>query len=741
MTTFLRLAVGLALLAAAPAARAQQPPPHLGYVYPAGGRQGTTLEVTLGGQRLQGASGAYLSGGGVRVVVKDYSRPLTPMQINDLREKLQGLLKQGWDAAARDEIMALRKQLAAAANRRVNPALAEGVVLGITIAADASPGPRELRLAAAAGLSNPLIFEVGQLPEFSKQEADRDEALRPFQQAAVPKTETAVALPAVLNGRILPGGVDCFRFQARKGQRLVIAAAARELMPYLADAVPGWFQATLTLRDAEGKELAYSDGFRFHPDPLLCCEIPGDGRYSLEIKDALYRGREDFVYRITAGELPLATGLFPLGAPAGTQTTVKLEGWNLPSSTLTVDARGRGPEILSLAADRNGYLSNRLPFALDVLPECLEQEPNDQPATAQRISLPVIVNGRIDPAGDSDVFRFEGRAGQKIVAEVYARRLDSPLDSVLRLTDSGGRQVAMNDDHEDPACGLVTHHADSLLTATLPAEGTYYLRLDDAQHHGGPEYAYRLRLSGPRPDFELRVVPSSLSGRAGAAVPLRVVALRHDGFAGPISVALKDPPPGFSLDGARVPAGGNEVRATLTFPRTPAERPVALRLEGRAVIAGHEIRRPAVPADDMMQAFAYHHLVPAQELLATALPRGAPAAPVKLLERGPVKLPAGGTAPVRFSAPNAPFLRQVKLVLSEPPEGVSIRNVSFSPEGFTVLLGADAAKAKPGLKGNLIVNAFVDRVPPADKGKPAAQKQRVLLRSLPAVPFEIVGTP
>ena len=85
------------------------------------------------------------------------------------------------------------------------------------------------------------------------------------------------------------------------------------MIPYLADAVPGWFQATLALYDASGKELAYDDDFRFHPDPVLYCEIPADGEYVLEIRDAIYRGREDFVYRITVGELPFVTEHFPAG--------------------------------------------------------------------------------------------------------------------------------------------------------------------------------------------------------------------------------------------------------------------------------------------------------------------------------------------------------------------------------------------------------------------------------------------
>ena len=41
--------------------------PHIGYIYPAGGQAGTTCEVTVGGEYLRGATGAYISGGGVRV--------------------------------------------------------------------------------------------------------------------------------------------------------------------------------------------------------------------------------------------------------------------------------------------------------------------------------------------------------------------------------------------------------------------------------------------------------------------------------------------------------------------------------------------------------------------------------------------------------------------------------------------------------------------------------------------------
>jgi len=321
------------------------------------------------------------------------------------------------------------------------------------------------------------------------------------------------------------------------------------------------------------------------------------------------------------------------------EATVEVKGWNLPADELTLDAKDKEPGILPVSVRREELVSNRVPFALDTLPECLEQEANNQQTSAQRVTLPVIVNGRIDQPGDSDVFCFEGSAGDEIVAEVYARRLDSPLDSVLKLTNIAGRKLLANDDHEDKGAGLITHHADSLLSTTLPANGTYYVYLGDAQNKGGAAYGYRLRISPPRPDFELRVVPSSVNARAGATVGLTVYALRKDGFSDEIALSLKDAPNGFALSGGRVPAQQDQVRLTLRVPPTPTKEPVSLRLEGRAVIQGREIARLAVPADDMMQAFIYRHLVPAKDLKVAVVGRAKPKAPAKNRSPQDVKAP------------------------------------------------------------------------------------------------------
>jgi hypothetical protein len=314
------------------------------------------------------------------------------------------------------------------------------------------------------------------------------------------------------------------------------------------------------------------------------------------------------------GELPFITSIFPLGARVGTSTAPKMRGWNLENSTLTPIAADAESGICSLTAMRKGFSSNRMPFARDTLPEEFEKEPNHTLSQAQKVSLPVIVNGRINQPGEWDVFQFSGKANDTIVAEVQARRLDSPLDSVIKLTDAVGKVIAFNDDHEDLASGINTHQADSYLMATLPADGSYYVHVGDTARHGGDEYGYRLRISAPRPDFDLRVAPSSLSLRSKSSAELTIYAQRKDGFAGPITLALKDPPSGFSANPVVLSATQNVARINIKTDRTATEVPVNLSVLGSAKVEDQEVTHAAIPAEDRMQAFLWRQLVPANDL-------------------------------------------------------------------------------------------------------------------------------
>jgi hypothetical protein len=632
------------LVAMTPVARAQQRP-YVGFVYPAGGQRGTTFQIRLGGQSLDDVNAVLVSGSGVTAKLVECCRRLNNQELQLLNEQLRDLKRattavasamaprmvsatnvektlavSGKDEATVKLIAKIEKQTREFVQTPACAAISTLTMVEVAIASDAEPGEREIRLATLRGVSNPLAFHVGQVPEFSRKPmltatiqvlGKESQSLR---KRPADEIEDRITMPCTVNGQIASGEVNRYRFEARKGQRLVISTQGRQLIPYIADAVPGWFQPVLVLYDANGKEVAYDDDYWFKPDPIIFYEVPKDGEYVFEIHDSIYRGREDFVYRITSGELPFVTSLFPLGGRVGEPATIKMKGWNLHEAELTPPAKDAGAGIQWLTARRKGFVSNRVPFALDTIPECFEKESNNDPQHAQKVKLPIIINGRIGKTDDWDVFQFIGKSNDTVVAEVQARRLDSPLDSVLKLTDAKGTLLAFNDDREDLCAGPNTHQADSYLMARLPTGGTYYVHIGDTARKGGEEYGYRLRISAPQPDFALRVVPSSVSLRGKSTATVSVYAMRKDGFTGPIKIGLKDPPAGFSAP--PVTLSGTQVVARLAFKcdLVATKEPASLSVVGSAKIGEKEIVREAVPAEDRMQAFLWRQLVPASDL-------------------------------------------------------------------------------------------------------------------------------
>jgi hypothetical protein len=631
---------GVAWLAVTSATLAQTRP-YVGFVYPAGGQQGTTFQVRLGGQGLDGVNDVLVTGRGVTARLVEYHRRLNNQELQLLKEQLKEL-KQTNSAIAPmmspsmmpdiideklSEGVSGKEGLIARIENRIgefvqtpaSAAISSLAFVEVKIAPDAPSGDREIRLVTLRGVSNPLVFQIGQVPEFTrkpmsispKQVLGKEaQALR---NRPADEVEDRITIPCTVNGQIASSEENRYRFVARKGQRLVFATQARALIPFIADAVPGWFQPVLTLYDGQGKEVAYDDDYRFQPDPVLFYQVSKDGEYVLSIRDAIYRGREDCVYRITIGELPFVTSIFPLGGRTGVEMTVGMKGWNLDETLIRPATNGVSPGSHILATSGKGFVSNRVPFELDSLPEGFEKEPNDDLAHAQKVKLPLIINGRINRPGDWDVYQFTGKSNHTVVAEVDARRLASPLDSVLKLTDAEGHLLAFNDDHEDFEAGANTHDADSYFMARLPADGTYFVHLGDTARHGGEEYGYRLRISAPQPDFVLRMVPSSVSLRSKSSAAVSIQAVRKDGFAGPIKLSLKDPPEGLSSSPVTLSATQTTARLNLKTTLTETKGPIRLSVVGTAKIHGEMIVHEAVPAEDRMQAFLWRHLVPAKD--------------------------------------------------------------------------------------------------------------------------------
>jgi hypothetical protein len=687
----------------------------LGYAFPGGAQRGSEQQIVLGGQNLGGPQEVYISGEGVEVSVVTFLRTVRNLNTEQrylaadalMNAWLGQLEQEGLDAdavAERREQMIKgypwnvlknkdldltaakmpphpllqdleSRSLAELIHARqvvffpntklqLNRQLGELVLLTVRVAPDAPLGRRELRLRTRQKLTNPIVFEIGDLPEVRELEpndtAAHEIAKRPALKDLI---EPSIhELPVLLNGTIMPGDIDRFRFRAKAGQHLVADVAARRLVPFLADAVPGWFQAVVAIYDSAGKELAYADDHGINPDPRLEFQVPADCEYEIGIRDAIYRGRDDFVYRIDLRELRETK------APA---------------------------------------------------------KPAPPP---EWVKLPSTLEGQIATGKQVDRYRIDGKAGQRITAEVIARQDGSPLDALLRLRDAEGKVLAWNDDHIskdehlhlDPR-GTTTHHADPYLMTTLPAKGSYFIEVSDAQGHGGPEHRYRLRLAPATPDFALRATPASLHFRPGERQAMCIYVLRKNGFAGPVKLSTSE---GFSFAGnATIPAGEHSVWVTIVGPTKAPPEPVALHITGQC----GELTREAVAADRVMQAFLYEHLLPAEQLLCYVLPRKWAEPKISLARDEVVRLAPGERATVTLKMQLKPE-ETLDLKLLHGPEGLSA--TAKRVEGGAELQLALADDAAAEFAGNAIFEGFREV---RNDNKP----KRWSIGAMPAIPLRI----
>jgi hypothetical protein len=597
--------------------------PYIASVFPCGGRKGTSVRVRIAGRNLLHVEGVHLSGSGV-------------------------------------------------AGKRVGAPDNLSMVFEIVIAPTAESGERDLRVLSPGGASNRFRFSVGDLPEHVETETNSE----------LGEAEALASLPVVVNGQVMPGDRDAFRFSAKRGQTIVLAARSREIVPYIADAVPGWSDLCLTLYDARGRQLASVDDFQLRPDPVLFFRPSRDGDYVVRINDIIYRGREDFVYRLVIGEVPYLTSVFPLGGRRGQAVSVQLRGVNLPVGRMRFTVPSNAPERGRIGLPDGLSLTRTLPFEMTDFPEVFETEPNNTPAQATAIARPCVVNGVIARPGEVDHFAFQAGKGETLVMEVVGRRLESPIDARLSLLDAGsGKVLAANDDWEDPEGVLETHHADARIVRRFRSAAKCVLRIEDTQGKGGHEFAYRLRVVPARPDFRLSVSPDNPRVGRGESAMLTVEALRLDGFAGDIDLTVSGLPRGFKYVAPDIEAPGTSAIVTITAPDDAAMRPFTPRITGVSTVDGSRVRREAQAGEGVMQAFFYRYQVPVDELLFsvvepapfTVRPKTAITRPLRFVRSEPLEIPF---LVIRKDGVKG----AVTVKLAKPPAGVTARAVTVGAD-------------------------------------------------------------
>jgi hypothetical protein len=242
------------------------------------------------------------------------------------------------------------------------------------------------------------------------------------------RTAAKVPLPVSVLGAIdRAGDVDYFRFDATAGQQVGI-----QLRP----SDPKKLDAVLTISDADGKVVAESG------NGLLGFVAPKAGTYAVGVADKEFRGGPGFDYTLNVGDIPVVTGVHPLGVQRGTSATVRVSGVHLG------EPNGR---TVTITVPATAEVGSRVPVSL---PQVKGEPPlgvasvvvGEFPAVvattdATEVAVPGTADGTLAKPGDSQTVRFKATKGQKLVVEVHAGRLGSPLDSAIEIQDADGRPL------------------------------------------------------------------------------------------------------------------------------------------------------------------------------------------------------------------------------------------------------------------------------------------------------------
>ena len=650
-------------------------PPTIESLAPRGVPQGATRTLTVEGYNLRGASVVHFSDPAVRGRVVEVTK--MPDVPEPPRLGAAGLISTV-DLGPQPPRYQVRTE--------------------VTVDANADVGPVRFRFATQFGTSpaGKLLIE----PEFhvaSEGGLDHENDSNADHPLQAP-------LPAILAGVISePGDTDYFSITVEAGQELVfekggmkIGSKIKPIIDLLAaDHAPVRLGARQ--RDRAGRAFAH----RFEEA----------GTYLVRVSDYQKEGGQDHFYRLKVGDYPMVESAYPLGVRRGETTTVALKGYNLGDGEFKVQGEASWMDdrrALLRPETKKGRAFNAVELALGDHPEVQAAGTNTTVATAQPVSAPVTINGRL--MAGSHYFRFEAMKDQMILVDVTAAQVGSKLDSVIdvlradgepiesatlravavsyidlfdhtskqaeirlevsndfdagdylmlgsevmlvtrmpRQPDEGialesfppvipgqrsegavrlasfgtspqahakgspmykvqihppGKQFPPNGlpvvrlyHHNDD--GRVPHGKDSFLEFKAPGDGAYLVRIRDTHGRSGEDFTYRLALRPPRADFHLSADPRTPNIPQGERVPLRVTALRDEGFDGEIHISVEDLPSGIRADDTVIPPG--QMVATVML-HADADAAIGgafpLKIWGRAEIGGKTVSKRANPAD------------------------------------------------------------------------------------------------------------------------------------------------
>lgn len=337
------------------------------------------------------------------------------------------------------------------------------------------------------------------------------------------ETAMEVSLGTTVNGRADANSVDYFKFQATNSQRVVIVCEAGK--------IDSRMDPSLILYGNSGRELKQS-----RRGGVLEFTAAKDGQYMLKVHDFLFGGGNEHFYRMTV----------------------------------------RGGE--------------------DTLKRELQPDANDKAEQAPMINPPCEVAGQFYPGGDVDWYSFVAKKGDVYWVEVFSHRLGLPTDPMLVIQDQ-----ELNDSEANVGGPeFKTSSLDPVGRFEAKEDGTNRIQVRDLFNRtvSDPRHVYRLVIRKETPDFQLIAMPQgpppkkdtreafvwSAVARRGETIPIKVLALRRDGFKGEISVQATELPPGVSSSEAIIAGDKNSSVLLLTATEAATNWAGTISVVGKASV-------------------------------------------------------------------------------------------------------------------------------------------------------------
>ena len=410
------------------------------------------------------------------------------------------------------------------------------------------PGRYEVRALGRHGLSNPLAFLVSELANQVIAPASHD-----------PSSPTKLAGRPLIHAVATAKATDWFEFDVAAGEKLSIYLLAQQVDSALI--------GQLELFGPDGQRLSRRRGADDF-DPRLTIDQPQPGKYRLAVRDFLYRGGPEFFYQICISDQPPA---FSAETPTSGQLA---EHWLPRAATLA--------EPVSLGTKEIEQ----------------QQEPSkvDPPAELYRWF----------PSGAEDhIYELSAKQGEKFAIDIVSQRIGQPTDPRLVIDrmepQSEGEtklhHVAHFDDGPnitDGQISLLSKDPNTVFTA--PAEASYRLVVRDLDIGTSllASQQYLLRIREPRPRFDLvafrhfpardpnTATPFATKLFRGGTAIIRVFAVRHDGWSGPIEVTVEGLPDGVTCRQAVIAANQDRTQLALVAAENAKSQNCTLKVVGTA---------------------------------------------------------------------------------------------------------------------------------------------------------------